>query len=229
MLILWSQELRAKKGIICARLNKQFIDGVGWVQVGGGWAQKQASPTRRTSKLLLSQDWVTCDLFSPPANSVTCWTTNIPRQECESFPAQTQQAGKADVCTLLFPTCPLCLFWDVRMQWTHSGPELQQPGTLHTCLWFINGANEAIWKLTVAFLWQLMGVWQGYSDILMRFKPIDFNYLVKSLHLLPFSPTLSRRSRQEVGLKPKSLESQASNSAEYSLQMLLDPDPSYVL
>lgn len=46
--------------------------GWGGVQVGGGWAEKQASPTRRTSKLLLSEDSVTCDLFSLAANSVTC-------------------------------------------------------------------------------------------------------------------------------------------------------------
>lgn len=55
-----------------SKAKQSFLAGWGGVQVGGGWAQKQASPTRRTSKLLLSQDSVTWDLFSPPTNSVTC-------------------------------------------------------------------------------------------------------------------------------------------------------------
>lgn len=191
------------------------------MQVGGGWAQRQ-SLSRRTSKLLLSEDSVTWGLFSPAANSVTSWTTNIPRQECESFPAQTQQAGEADVRTLLIPACPLCLFWDVRVQGTHSGPA--RHSELVSALLVEHTRQFGCWQWHSSGSW-----WECGRAILMRFKPIDFNYLVKSLHLLPFSPTLSRRSRPEAGLKPKSPESQASNSVGHSLQMLLDPDPSYVL
>ena len=42
------------------------------MQVGDGWAEEQAGPTRRTSKLLLSEILVTCDLFSLSSNAVTC-------------------------------------------------------------------------------------------------------------------------------------------------------------
>lgn len=64
----------------------------------------------------------------------------------------------------MFASCPsqLALFVFVLQESCECG----DPGRQATCwlrLCWMNGENEVIWKSIVAFLRQMIGVWQGYS------------------------------------------------------------------